>query len=86
MLKGNLGRAIPKIKHNCGRVWYGCFTPSEVIELVDNGALVEGHTNRYALEYIKICKKIGKCQTHWFYFTPTGRLKELIKEHFNETL
>jgi hypothetical protein len=51
----------------------GCITPSEAVELLNNGASAIGHYD----DFMRKRKKLGDSSPSWFYFIPS---KELLVE------
>lgn len=76
-MNGNLRRALHKIHQHNTDVWCGCVTPSEVLELVRNGA--QSNQPGYVKSAL-LCVKAGDSGSGWFYFRLSGELKRLIGE------
>jgi hypothetical protein len=64
------------------KVWCASFTPAEIIALYKNGAR-ECHDPKYSdIPYITGKLKKGEGGTHWWYFIPTGKVKEMLGKKY----
>jgi hypothetical protein len=67
----NLDSALRKAKpFSDTKKWCGCFTPSEILALVEAG--VSGDS--WKIDYAKEMKRTGISKPMWFYFLP-GKVK-----------
>lgn len=85
MKSQNLNRLLSKLEpvyHLRDGQWYGQVTPVEYMELIKWGARHSYYTNGHHLEYIKDYVKRGEGGHHVIYFTPTGRLKEMLGKRY----
>lgn len=80
---GNLERAKRKIQHYGGREYGGCFTPSEILSLVENGVHVAEYWKK-RVEHVKELKKKGDSEPMWFYFE-LGKLDYVVKKNDHDT-
>lgn len=67
----NLKRAQAKMKHFSGKTWCGCFTPSEILALINAGVSGRGGAKIIGTaEYLCLLAsvKTGVCNPGWFYF------------------
>ena len=73
--EANLKRAIAKLQPNGRDVWCAALTPTEIVGLVDAGAIsnLEAHVTRAREKLAK-----GKSDSTWFYFTPRKELRAQI--------
>lgn len=68
-MNGNLRRALHKARFFHGRTWCGCFTPSEINELLKAGALPTESDLHYVKRIPQYIKN-GDSSLRWFYFYP----------------
>lgn len=77
----NLDRALRKVTHHRAGVWCGYLTPSEILAVIDAGAVI---TNDWKLDWIKEDVRKGQCRPTWFYFTPRKQLLPLLPKRDNK--
>jgi hypothetical protein len=63
-----LKRALGKATHFNGKTWCGCFTPTEILLLVEAG--VSPTDNGWMVNYARAQKAAGISCLLWFYFHP----------------
>lgn len=74
----NLSRAIAKCHLHAKTEWTGYLTPSEILALVDAGAIPVNEPAH--IEWIKKKVARGESRPTYFYFYPNAALLELLKE------
>lgn len=78
-MNGNLKRALHKAKP-CQNHWGGCFTPSEIFALIDDGHTSVNKGSSYysrEIERYKESIKKGESNPSWFYFHASGKNKPI---------
>jgi hypothetical protein len=72
----NLETAVFKAHYFNSGEWTGCFTPIEVLELLELGVKPLNEN----IDYIKSKVKAGICNPNWFYFEPNKKFLTLKKK------
>ena len=78
-LGGNLGRALGKVKHYHADQWCGYLTPSEILALLEAGAMATSGSG-WEIAWAKRKKDSGESRPTWFYFSPRKELREMLPE------
>lgn len=75
---GNLGRAVARTQHHNGRVYCGCYTPSEALALHAAGARFD---NQPTYLWLIGHQRKGLSPRTWLYFVPQPALQCVLFEH-----
>jgi hypothetical protein len=80
--KTNLDSALHKMRRFADTVeWCGCFTPAEIVAIVEFGATPANSQN---MDYIRQKVKEGDCKPQWFYFFLSPRMKEIMGRMYDK--
>jgi hypothetical protein len=76
---GNLGRALYKVENFADNYWGGYLTPSEVLALLNAGAIPTQYSWK-DFEYFREKKAKGDCRPTWWYFNGSTRINPLLAD------